>query len=381
MSNKFNPDKYNVIGNNLEQRTNSKIEKRLFGGINNPSNSQTRFVDVPLKDVTPRSINNYSQSRIERLAQSIRSTNNRLIHPIILVKPEDLPEGHEVLKAYEEQGIDVKKIKYILVAGERRYRAMLLNYNQEQEKIKNNTSGLIISNPFEKITANILTKEEAQNEEAFYKDSNDEARQLTPIEGILHIQDALKEINTDKKKRDALIEMNGGNKEGIPDTDYLAAKQFNTAEYVSYYLENELGITGWTVSTIKKYLSIVNNCPKEVVDAILDNKVSSRAVRDWCKYPSETQKNLLDQYINYPDKYVITIEKLKKSNKKKSSRITYKDAQKVLASLEKNTEKSIKKLKVIQKELGENDKKETQEAIDECNEMIKIIKERIENLK
>lgn len=381
MSNKFDPNNYNVVGNNLEQRTNSKIEKRLFGGINNSSNSQTKFVDVPLKDITPRSINNYSQSRIERLANSIRSTNNRLIHPVILVRPEDLPKDHEVLKKYEELGIDVKTIKYILVAGERRYRAMMFNYNEEQEKIKNNTSGLILSNPFEKITANILTKQEAQNEEVFYKDSNDEARQLTPIEGILHIKDALDNVKTDHDKKLALIEMNDGKKDGIPQNDFQAAKMFNTAEYVSFYLEKELGITGWTIPTIKKYLSIVNNCPKEVVDAIIDNKVSSRVVRDWTKYPSETQKNLLEIYLEDVEKYAIAFDNLKNSNKKKTVRITHKDVQKTLVSFEKTCEKTVSKLNKIQSELGDFDKKETQKAIDECNKFIKILNDRISKMK
>ena len=381
MNKKFDPNNYNVVGNNLEQRTNSKIEKRLFGGMNNSSVSQTKFVDVPLNEITPRSINNYSQSRIERLANSIRSTNNRLIHPIILVRPEDLPEDHEVLKKYKEQGTDIKSIKYILVAGERRYRAMMFNYNQEQEKIEKDTSGMILSNPFEKITANILTKQEAQNEEIFYKDSNDEARQLTPIEGILHIKDALDNVKTDHDKKIALLEMNEGKEEKIPQNDIQAAKMFNTAEYVSYYLEKELGITGWTIPTIKKYLSIVNNCPKEVVDAIIDNKISSRVVRDWTKYPLETQKNLLDLYLEDSEKYEIAFNNLKKSNSKKTVRITHKDVQKTLVSFEKNCVKTVSKLTKIQSELGDFDKKETQKAIDECNKFIKILNDRISKMK
>ena len=381
MNKKFNPNNYNVVGNNLEQRTNSKIEKRLFGGMNNSSVSQTKFVDVPLNEITPRSINNYSQSRIERLANSIRSTNNRLIHPIILVRPEDLPEDHEVLKKYKEQGTDIKSIKYILVAGERRYRAMMFNYKQEQEKIEKDTSGMILSNPFEKITANILTKQEAQNEEIFYKDSNDEARQLTPIEGILHIKDALDNVKTDHDKKIALLEMNEGKEETIPQNDIQAAKMFNTAEYVSYYLEKELGITGWTIPTIKKYLSIVNNCPKEVVDAIIDNKISSRVVRDWTKYPLETQKNLLDLYLEDSEKYEIAFNNLKKSNSKKTVRITHKDVQKTLVSFEKNCVKTVSKLTKIQSELGDFDKKETQKAIDECNKFIKVLNERISKIK
>ena len=55
------------------------------------------------------------------------------------------------------------------------------------------------------------------------EDSNLEARQLSPLEAILHIQTALSEVQTPEQKRAALIEMAGGDDSGIPEDPEKAA--------------------------------------------------------------------------------------------------------------------------------------------------------------
>ena len=152
----------NAVGNNLQERTNSNIVNAIFGTDRNETNSRMMFEEINVDDITPRAINQYSQSRITRLANSIKSTNGRLIHPIILVRPQDLPANHEVLQKFKDQGKNIEEIKYILVAGERRLRAWKMNREEEQARI--DQQGLIQSNSYDTITANILTKEEAQNE-------------------------------------------------------------------------------------------------------------------------------------------------------------------------------------------------------------------------
>lgn len=124
----------NAVGNNLQERTNSNIVNAIFGNNRTEVNSRMAFEEINVDDITPRSINQYSQTRISRLAKSIRSTNDRLIHPIILVRPQDLPENHEVLQKFKEQGKNIEEIKYILVAGERRLRAWKMNREEDQEK-------------------------------------------------------------------------------------------------------------------------------------------------------------------------------------------------------------------------------------------------------
>ena len=93
---------------NVHGRTQSDAAKGwLIGnaGSEEGLESRVRYEEVNVDDITPRLINKYSQSRIERLARSIRSTNNRLIHPIVLVKPEDLPENSPLLKKIKESGV------------------------------------------------------------------------------------------------------------------------------------------------------------------------------------------------------------------------------------------------------------------------------------
>ena len=146
------------------------------------------------------------------LAKSIRNTNNRLIHPITLVKASDLPKDSDVLQAYEKKGIDVSQLKYIIVSGEGRHRAFLLLQKEEQDKLKGKSGrsalALGAANPFDTITACILTPAEAKNASVFYEDSNIESRQLTPIEAILHIKDAVADVTSPEEMRAALIEMN-----------------------------------------------------------------------------------------------------------------------------------------------------------------------------
>ena len=371
-----------MVGNNLQERTNSNIVNAIFGNDRSEANSRVIFEEVPVEDITPRVINKYSQTRIARLAKSIKNTNGRLIHPIILVKPCDLPENHEVILKLKANGTNISEIKYILVAGERRYRAWLMNRAEEQERIDG--LGLIQSNPYDTITANILTKDEAMNEKIFYEDSNDEARQLTPIEGMLHIKDALAEIKTDKQKRDILIEMNNGSAEGVPENEYAAAKKFNVSKYIEFYLENELGIIGWKPSTIKTYLSIVNNCCEEVVNAILKAEYPAREARNLTSLPFSSQLQLLDMYKNNLEEYKIRIASISENGsdgKKKVKRFTYKDVKRELNSLIKEMEDTKNKLELVAPELGRDDKASARKTIRQIDDMILKLKEREELFK
>ena len=370
----------NAVGNNLQERTNSNIVNAIFGSDNVESNSRMIFEEIDVDDITPRAINKYSQSRIARLAKSIKNTNGRLIHPIILVKPEDLPSNHEVILKFKQQGVNLDEVKYILVAGERRLRAWKMNRKEEQERI--DSEGLIQSNSYDTITANILTKEEAQNEKIFYEDSNDQSRQLTPIEGMLHIREALKEIQTDHQKRQIMIEMNGGSEEGIPYGDYEAARKFNVSEFIEYYLRNELGIEPWKPSTIRNYLTVVNNCCEEVIDAILQGEFSATDARDLTTLPTTTQKELLQIYKENPEAYKFKIASIKDNKKsKKVKRFTHKDVKKQLESLMKKMEETSTTLETLAPELGRDDKEKTNTTIKQIKTMISKLEERKEMFK
>ena len=332
----------NSVGNNLKKRTDSNIINQIFEGSDSPnSDTKVKYVDINVDDITPRSINNYSQTRIEKLAKSIQNTGNRMIHPIVVVEAKNLDPDSPVIAKFKENGVDPASLKYVLVAGERRLRAWKLLRQRKSDELKelSENKGIIEQNPFDTITVNILTSEEAKKEEAFYKDSNDEARQLTPIEGILHLQDALSDTVTNEQKRNALIEMYG--EENVPESAEQAAKKFTQSKYILYFLEKELGITSWSESTIKTYLSIINNCSKEVIDAILKDEFTAREARNLTKLPHDTQNTLVKMYKNDRKKYQAKIDsymgktKVEISEKKKKTRDAYRSLNKFIKVMKK----------------------------------------------
>ena len=355
---------------NVEERTKSYAAKNLMTGNDSSdedNESRVHYVEVDVDEITPRLINKYSQNRIERLARSIRSTNNRLIHPIVLVKPEDLPEDSKLLKKIKETGTQIEK-KYIIVAGERRYHAWMLNRQLEQEKI--NKSGFARNNKFDTITANILTPEEAKHEEIYYSDSNTESRQLTPVEGMLNVKDALDTIRTNEEKREAMIQMNNGSSEGISDDPDVAAKKFNTLNYVMYYLEAELGITGWAPGTVKQYLAVVNNCDEQIIDAIIDGTYTENQARYITSLSTEQQLELLGLWKeNRKDEYNELLKQYTKP-KTKAVRVTHRDAQRQIKALIKTLNKEREKLEKIKNEIGASDKEEMKKVIRKVDTLI-----------
>ena len=368
---------------NVEKRARNDLVSMVFQGLDYGENQQSRveYQDIPVDKITPRSINRYKQNRIDRLARSIKNTNNRLIHPIVVVRASDLPENHEVIVKFRQQGVDVEKLDYILVAGERRYRAWQKLRADEEKRI---AGQLGMVNQFDFITANVLTKKEAKNESAFFEDSNLESRQLTPLEGILHIQDALSEVDTPEKKRQALIEMAGGDETGIPEDPDAAARKFNTANYCAYYLAAELGIEGWSKSTIKTYLSVVNNCCEEVKDAIIAGKYSAGAAREITGFSEEEQLALLTLWLDgKADEYKQRFREIEASKKQthKTIRYTHRDARKQLDVIAKKVSKERRELKLICDNLGGADKDNAVKALKKVDGFLRDLDKLMETLK
>lgn len=367
---------------------NSKFVDRILNASGETA-GRTSFFEVPLEEITPRSINQFRQSRIEKLAKSIRNTNNRLIHPITLVKASDLPKDSDVLQAYEKKGIDVSQLKYIIVSGERRYRAFLLLQKEEQDKLKGKSGrsalALGATNPFDTITACILTPAEAKNESVFYEDSNIESRQLTPIEAILHIKDAVADVTSPEEMRAALIEMNGGSEEGIPKADAEIKKKFRTDKYCAYCLETDLGIEGVSESTIRNHLSILNNCSEKIIDTLVAGQYPIREAKQITKYPKETQEELLSLWEKDADAYRKKIENLKNPADVKEKRVSRIDARKQLAAFGGKNKKGMNALKSISEKLGAYDKEKMNAGITELEKLIqqmdKVIEKTIEDLK
>lgn len=360
----------NGMFNNLGNRSDYQMVDKVFGNSEQLNKSNISYNEVLLDEITPRPINNYSQTRIDRLAESIVSTNGRLIHPIVIVRPQDLREDSEILKKYKSDGVDISSIKYVIVAGERRYRAFRLNRDKKQQEL--DAKGSSALNPYNTITANILTKEEAKNEEVYYKDSNDQARQLTPIEGILHIKDITAGISSNEDKRNCLIEMYGEDKV-VKDPD-VAAKEFRMDRYILFYLSKELGIEGWTESTVRAYLRVVNGCDEEVVKAVLDKRFPATEARKISNLPNETQIKLLKIFENNPDNYRRVYKEISEKPEKEKS-FGKSDIKKKLKKLSKDIDGINSFIDGVLDELGKSDRNNTEKIKNRLLDLQKAIRE------
>ena len=372
---KFDMNTHGLI-ENVEGRAKNNLVNMVFD--TNAADTYERrsaYVDVDVTRITPRSINQYSLGRIDRLAKSIHNTNDRLIHPIVVVRACDLPETHEVIRRFRERGVDPQTLDLVIVAGERRYRAWMRLREKAQEEL----SGRIgMVNPFDTITVNILTASEALNERAYYEDSNLEARQLTPLEGILHIRAALEEVQTNEQKREALIEMNGGSAEGIAEDADVAARKFNTANYCLYYLANELGIEGWSLSTVKAYLAVVNKCPTEVIDAVIAGKYRATQARETTDLPAELQLELLHLWTEgEQDAYRARLASVRDEQRRAraSVRLTYRDAQRQMTAITERLRRERTELKAIADKLGADDKAVAMKAVHEIDGFVKKLEQ------
>ena len=296
-----------------------QIVKRVLETSRNDEgvyDSELDFKEVPLSEIIPRSINRYRQINIEKLAASIKK--NRLIHPIVLARSEDLPETSEVVEQFKAKGQFPIPKKYVIVSGERRFRAFML-LAEEYDKDHSGEFGYV--NPYEAITANILSRREAKKEGLFFEDANLETRQLSPMEGVLHIKGAVDEVNTPDKKYLALVDMSKGETlKGLPlkrefdkfkeDTKGREAYPFSESElktlnrkfseekYCAYYLSEYLGIKDWSLAKIKQYHAVVKGCSDEVIDAVLDEKILYTEAFKIRTAPHEEQNRLLGIYLD-----------------------------------------------------------------------------------
>ena len=368
--------RYNGL-ENLKGRSRTNMTSTLLNDtVNENMGSVISFENIPISKITPRSINQYSQTRIDRLARSIRATNNRLINPITVVRASDLPQDGDVITKFRETGVDVEALEYVIVAGERRFRAF--KQLQAEEEAKGIDIGDL--NPFDTITANVLTSKEAKNEHIFYEQSNTESRQLGPEEVMRLFESALKEVDTDEKKRNMLFQMrdNGADiKKDIPDDDREAARMFRKDTYCVYYLETELGISGWSEGTARRYISIINLCCDEVKQAIYDCVYPIREAKNITKYPFETQRNFLNLWISdKKDEYDTLLKNDGKEVKPKIKHYTHKTAGKKLESILAQMEKERKNLSEFEKNLGGEDKaliKQAMQELEKCDAKIRNI--------
>ena len=356
--------RYNGL-ENLKGRSKTNMTSMLLSEKNDENReSIITFENIPLDKITPRSINQYSQTRIERLARSIRKTGNRLINPITLVRAADLPQDGDIIQRFKENGVDVSSLEYIIVAGERRYRAFRLLQEEENEK----DYDIGTYNPFDTITANVLSADEAKNEHIFYEDSNTESRQLGPEEIMRLFDAALSEIDSDEKKVKMLREMSAAGvafSKEIPEKESEAVKLFRADKYCLYYLEKELGIGGWKEATVRRYISILNSCCDEVKEAIYDCRFTLNLARDLCSLSYEEQRKLLGLWLDgKPDAYNALLESYKTVPVRKDKKHNERTASKCLSKSYGMFLSCLEELAIEEKNLSGENRKKIKRAID-----------------
>ena len=349
-----------------EKEERRKISNGLTMSEIEKGQTDYNIVLIPLSEIAFHPNNLYAQVNIPALAKSIRGTNG-LINPINIARIEDLSEDSKIKKELIESGIDLTNRKFVIFDGERRYRAYTL-LEEEERKSGGNTE------KYSSIPANLLTAEQAKNEEKYHNDSNLFARQLTHSEIIINIKYVIDRIKTNEDKRAARVYMNNGSEEGInPDPD-IAAKKFRADEYCSFYLKKEIGIDV-SPQMCKKVLALLNNAAKEVIDAVIARTFPEKLAFHLNTLPNDKQIKLLNIYLEKGKKDYS--EELKKEEflirQNKVERKNNKDQVKNFNSLKEDIEKRVDKIIDTSKWLGEKDKEETEK-------MLKVIKKTIEEI-
>lgn len=267
-----------VVGESFEV-----LEKRILadnGSINERATVDTEWeiLEVPLSLLESFPGNRVLRlSAIPQLAQSIART--RLIHPIAIAKD------------YDNEG------KYIVLSGHRRTEAYKLLNEQYPD------------GRYSKIKAILVSSRESKDIEKLKRiwlDANFETRQLSLEDVVNHIDMFLQDISSmsDDEKRITVNQLKGKQltKE---EYDSLAprAKMVNKAEYI-YQQFKDLDINEWSLTSLKTYLSIVDNGIAEVRESFLRSEMPLYIAHDISKYDKEKQVKLVEIFKKEPLEYM-----------------------------------------------------------------------------
>ena len=113
-------------------------------------------------------------------------------------------------------------------------------------------------------------------------------------------------------------------------------------------MKEELGIEGWSYSTVKAYLSVLNNCDREVIDAIFAGEFDATRARQFTKFSPEQQRELIALWREGKEaEYNKRLKEIEKAvNPDKAVLYTHRDATKKTEEIAK---KLIRDKKEIQK--------------------------------
>ena len=261
----------------------SDVVTRLLGpeeldaqALASPIRESKRTVyDMPTDQIQARAINEYSISGIPELASSIEKIG--LQQPVIVRKNPG--EGKP----------------YILVAGERRYNAMLYN----QQKFEKECD-FIKAKLFTTIDAVILTDEELENEESIYADTNDYSRQITNYERILRMEPDAIDMQKESWQRKYVEVIYGPEKVADFDAGKITLKG-NINEKCQYIVkcllqkEPDLDISE---KTVRNYLAFISRTCDTLRMAILKGTITLRDARELSWLPTNDQITAVDAALS-----------------------------------------------------------------------------------
>ena len=240
-----------------------------------PRQSKRTVYDIPIDQIQPRAINDYSIRGIEELAGSIEKIG--LQQPVIV--RQNPGEGK----------------KYILVAGERRYNAMLYNQHKFEKECD-----YVKAKLFTTIDAIILSDEEMENEKAIYADTNDYSRQITNYERILRMEPDAIDMQKESWQKKYVEKIYGPEKLEDFDSGKLKLKG-NINEKCQYIVkcllekEPDLDISE---KTVRNYLAFISRTCDTLRMAILKGTISLRDARELSWLPVNDQISAVDAALS-----------------------------------------------------------------------------------
>lgn len=287
-----------------------------------------RIQSVPIRQITPRKVNNYPKEAIDKLADSIERVGMTQAPNVFITKNKELRE---------------KGIYYEISDGERRYRAWLQLLNKaiadnNEEKIRF----------YSKMPA--IVRDDYENEAEIHRASNFLQREFDPFTILANSilgdrDDAIIEIAKKKFGEDKVNDM-------IKNNEEVNVNDSVIAEYVSNEFKEKYG-KDYAKSTLRKYVRLFRNSTPQLKQAIFDNVISLRDAKEYLVNVSKEEQNMfVDLSYNDRQAYTNKLDSLKnKSTELIEIEADFNDPIKELKKLINKLYKDISELEQIEKSI------------------------------
>ena len=247
--------------NNLAKMKNNKINDTVNSVFTGQNKINVQISDIKaakedfikINNIKEREVNDFAEVNLATLKESVK--NLGLIHPIavsIALEDKDL---------VGTVNGDLKKIKFQIISGHRRFRAIKElheEYPNEKRFTEVNAKIYYITNEENiDISKGYISKE---MEEAMYRDANFESRQLVETDVIKHVEYLYEKIkNNDELREKYLAKQNENNTRKVTKLDYSTV--------LPEILNKELKIK-ISSKSVKRVLRLIKDNNTEAVERI-----------------------------------------------------------------------------------------------------------------